>query len=188
MDIKIGKTGRECRATGLPFAHEAEVVSLVRPDEDGLVREDYAREAWTDQYGEGALAVWTTRYIDPDTQQDAEKEEERSPVREAFYACQDSEARPDLARAFLAAQLLKRQRAFRLVRESAGEEPDQRTYLYLDRSGDRLVEVRDPGLTFAELEAARAELLAALAAVAGDDDSAPEEGEHGDASGVRQAE
>lgn len=181
MEIRIGKTARQCHATGLPFAHKAEVVSLVRPDEQGLVREDYAREAWKDAFGEGALAVWTTRYIDPESVEDARREEERSPVRDLFYACHESEDRIAMAKAFLAAQLLKRQRAFRLVRASSADDAEGHAYLYLDRAGDRLVEVRDPGLTFSELEHARTELLGALAA---QDDGGATEGEPGDAEGV----
>lgn len=182
MEIRIGKTARQCHATGLPFAHQAEVVSLVRPHEDGLVREDYAREAWNDGFGKGALAVWATQYVDPERVEDAQREEERSPVRDLFYACHESEDRIAMAKAFLAAQLLKRQRAFRLVRESSADDTEGHTYLYLDRSGDRLVEVRDPGLTFSELEQARSELLGALAAQENGD--APE-GESGDAEGVQ---
>jgi hypothetical protein len=74
----------------------------------------------------------------------------------------ESEERKNMAVAFLAAQLLRRQKVFRLIKESEENENSERLVLYSDRIGNRLIEVRDPSLTYAELEAGRNRLMERL--------------------------
>ncbi len=163
MEVKIGKSAKICLRTGKPFEHGDEVVSLVKSDGTAFIREDYAQSAWNDELGKGAVAVWTTRYHDPNAELEQEQEA-ASPLRTIFYEAVASEERPDLARAFLAAQLLRRQKAFRLIKES--ERGDEASVaLFVDRVGNRLIEVRDPNLTFGELQQAKLELQAQLEAL-----------------------
>jgi len=51
---------------------------------------------------------------------------------------------------------------FRFIREGTDPETEVRVALYSDRFGNALVEVRDPNLTYAEMEGGRRELLARL--------------------------
>ncbi len=161
MEIRIGKGARVCRATERPFEHGQQVVSLVRLENGMLVREDYGRDAWNDDFALGTLAVWTTEYIDPAVaeQQPAEV---FSPLRQAFYEAAESEGRLELAKAYLAAQLLRRQKVFRLLKESDATDGEVKVILFSDRIGDRLIEVRDPSLTYTELEEGRKALLERL--------------------------
>jgi len=90
---------------------------------------------------------------------EAEHQEVLSPLRRLFYELAASAVRLELAQAFLAAQLLKRQRAFRQIRESEDGDGAARTTLYLDRATNRLIEACDLNFTYAELDEARIALL-----------------------------
>jgi hypothetical protein len=164
MEIKISRSSRRCHASEREFVHDDDIVSLVRHAEDGLVREDYAREHWNESLSQGAYSVWTTRFYDPSVA-NQEPEEKFSPLRQVFYDATASEQREELATAFLAAQLLRRQKVFRQVRESEETEEGGKLILYVDRIGNRLIEVRDPNFTYAELEAARLRLMDRLMAL-----------------------
>ena len=160
MEIRIGKLARKCAASERPFAHGETVTSVVRMEEQRLVRRDYAREAWEESIGQAAVAVWETVYRDPEIEE-REPPEAYSPLRRLFYEALESQDRAELAKAYLAAQLLRRQRVFRLLKESA-EEEEVRLVLFSDRLGDRLIEVRDPNLSYAELEEGRKRLVQRL--------------------------
>ncbi len=161
MEIKIGKSSRACRATERDFVHGDAVVSLIRSENQTLVREDYGMDAWDESYAAGALAVWNTQYRDPKADQ-LEPPETFSPLRQVFYEAAVSEERLELSIAFLAAQLLRRQKVFRLLKEFDQAENETRGALYADRISDRLIEVRDPNLTYEELEKGREALLERL--------------------------
>ena len=178
MEIKIARTGRQCHASGRPFEHQEPIVSLIRYVERDLQREDYARENWNPAFGEAAVAVWDATYIDPAVE-NAEPEESFSPLRRLFYDHVDSDAREAMAVCYLAAQLLRRQKVFRLVKESESLEEGGKVTLFADRVGERLIEVKDPSLSVAELEAGRTVLMQYLQEVEleSDDDSQSEEEE-----------
>lgn len=178
MEIKIARTGKQCYASERPFEHQETVVSLVRYVDRALQREDYAREAWDPALATGAIAVWDATYVDPAIE-NAEPEESFSPLRRLFYDHAEGDERADLAVCYLAAQLLRRQKVFRLVKETEPDEDGVKNTLFADRIGDRLIQVRDPGLTLAELETGRAILVEFLqrAEDAGTDDEAAAEPE-----------
>ena len=161
MEIRISRSSRKCCASSQDFSHEDEIVSLVRQVDGTLVREDYARTSWDQRLAGEAYSVWSTKYVDPDAAQQ-EPEENYSPLRQLFYEAAASEERTELATAFLAAQLLRRQKVFRQVRESVEDDERGRLVLYVDRIGNRLVEVRDPDFSYAELETARMCLMERL--------------------------
>lgn len=160
MEIKISKTGRVCAASEHAFEHGERVYSLIRLDNQTFVREDYGEQYWDPALAEGTVAVWSTRFIDPKVAEQ-QPPEVFSPLRRAFYEAAESDDRSVLAAAFLAAQLLRRQKVFRLIKESDDEE-EARLTLYEDRIGNRLIEVRDPNLSYAELDAGRQRLLERL--------------------------
>ena len=162
MEIRINKTARKCCSSERPFEHGEEVTSLVRLEDHVLVREDYAKECWEDSRRKDALATWTTLFYDPAVAEQ-EPSETFSPLRQVFYECVESEGRPDLATAYLAAQLLRRQKVFRLIKESDDAEGEVRVALFSDRIGGRLIEVRDPTLTYEEMEIGRQALMGRLA-------------------------
>jgi hypothetical protein len=164
MEIRIGKPGRVCSATERPFEHGETVVSLVKIENQALVRFDFSRESFEPNAANSALAVWETQYIDPSVA-DQEPEESYSPLRKLFYDAVESTDRVELAKAYLAAQLLRRQKVFRLVKESAENEEDGRVILFTDRINNRLIEVRDPNISFAEMERGRTVLVEQLNAM-----------------------
>jgi hypothetical protein len=181
MEIKIGKSARACTACAAEFVHDQEFTSLVRIENQALVREDYCKACWHADRGAGAFSVWSPRFYDSRVA-DQQPPEVFSPLRQLFYEAVESEDRDEMAKAYLAAQLLRRQKAFRLVKEADDAERDLRVVLFADRIGNRLIEVRDPSLTFAELERGRAALLERLnalenptAAEASADDAGSEE-------------
>lgn len=164
MEIKIGRTSRACTACEKPFEHEQELMSLVRIQERVLVREDYCQECWSPKRTAGSFSVWSARFYDPKVA-DQQPAEVFSPLRRVFYEAVESESREELAVAYLAAQLLRRQKVFRLLKESDSSEHELRLTLYADRIADKLIEVRDPNLAYAELDAGRRMLMERLAAI-----------------------
>ena len=169
MEIKIRKTARRCSVCEKPFVHDQELRSIARIDEGLLVREDFCTQCWDDQTSTQTYSVWSPVYYDP-LVAEQEPEETFSPLRQLFYDAVALEDRPALSLAYLAAQLLRRQKVFRLIKESDDPEAAQHVILFSDRIGNRLIEVRDPSLTYAELEDARQELMTRLTAL-----EAPEE-------------
>lgn len=161
MEIKITKSSPVCQLSGRPFVHDEEYVSVLRVREGELLREDYARDHWQDDFRKGSYSVWSTRFYDPKVAEQ-ESPEVFSPLRQLFYEAVESEERVVQAEAFLAAQLLRRQKAFRLVKESDESETEVRVSLYADRIGNRLIQVRDPSFSYVEMEQARQRLLARL--------------------------
>ncbi|NUM53039.1 MAG: hypothetical protein HUU46_05290 [Candidatus Hydrogenedentes bacterium] len=177
MEIRIGKPGRVCAGSNKQFEHGETVVSVMRVENQQLARHDFAKPVWDEERASGAIAVWETQYSDPSMAQQ-EPPEKFSPLRKIFYDSAESEDRVQIAKAYLAAQLLRRQKVFRLVKESDDSEGDARVALFMDRIGNRLAEARDPHLTYAEMEAARVELMKELATLEGTDSGeATESGE-----------
>ncbi|HNR32032.1 MAG TPA: hypothetical protein PKI11_14165 [Candidatus Hydrogenedentes bacterium] len=186
MEIRISKTGRTCCVCDRTFEHDEEVHSLVRATEGSLEREDYCDACWAADRASGAYSLWTLSFYDPKVA-DQEPPEVFSPLRRLFYEAVEQEDRVDQAKAFLAAQLLRRQKVFRLIKESDEEEGEARLYLYADRIGNRLIEVRDPRFSYPEMEAGRRRLIARLEELespepAGDDGNAEVDGHGHDAA------
>jgi hypothetical protein len=161
MEIKIGKAARLCSDSEAEFEHGQTVISLVRIENQEYIREDYSEKSWNADAGSSAIAVWTTTFIDPRVA-DQEPPESFSPLRRTFYDAAEAKDRSELAVAYLAAELLRRQKVFRRIKESDDPEGEARIALYADRLGDRLVEVRDPDLSLGELESGRSMLMERL--------------------------
>lgn len=167
MQIKISRSSRACHLTGKEFVHDEEMISLVRMVDGDLVREDYAKETWEPARAQGAYSVWTTRFYDPQVAEQ-EPEEVFSPLRQVFYDATASEDRIALATAFMAAQMLRRQKVFKQIKEADDTEGEGRSILYTDRIGNRLIEVKDPQFTYAELQEGSNCLMRQLAELEGD--------------------
>lgn len=175
MEIKIGKSSNVCIACERNLVHEEVFHSRVQILDDQLVREDYCGACWVDNRGVDAYFSWSSRYCDPAVA-DAQPPEIFSPLRQLFYESLDSDTPLDEATAFLAAQLLRRQKAFRLIKESDEGDSELHILLFNDKIGNRLVEVRDPNFTYGQLETARSSLLQRLAELEGNDEGeTPEE-------------
>ena len=164
MEIRIGKPGRTCALTEKEFQHGESVVSVMKVENQQLVRHDFSKPVWVEDRATGAIAVWETQYSDPAVAQQ-EPAEKFSPLRKIFYETAESEDRVQIAKAYLAAQLLRRQKVFRLVKESDDTDGEMRVALFMDRIGNRLAEARDPQLTYAEMEAGRVQLMEELTAL-----------------------
>ncbi|MCH7909323.1 MAG: hypothetical protein IIB38_06870 [Candidatus Hydrogenedentes bacterium] len=141
----------------------------MRLEEGSLIREDFCTQCWGDNTATQTYSVWSPVFYDPLVAEQG-SEESFSPLRQLFYDSVSSDERSSLALAYLAAQLLRRQKVFRLIKESDDPEATQHVILFSDRIGNRLIEVRDPSLTYAELEDGRRELMERLTAL-----EAPEE-------------
>ncbi len=158
MDIKIGKSARACCVCGREFKHEEPFTSMLRPDVEGLARSDYCRGCWDEQTPPQAYSVWKANYYDAEVAEQTSPES-FSPLRQLFYEAVEATERPTVAMTFLAAQLLRRQKVFRLIKETQDPDTDAVVALFTDRIGNRLVEVKDPCLTHAELEVGRRLLM-----------------------------
>jgi hypothetical protein len=174
MEIRIGRCAHSCCATGRDFVHEEEIHSRVRVVEDVLIREDFGADAWKPGMAEDAYSAWAAKYYDPKVAED-ESPEVFSPLRQLFYESVASEERLEQAKAFLAAQLLRRQRAFRQIKESDDSDGEIRLVLYADRIGNRLIEVRDPNFSYAEMDDARTALLTRLQELEQPEEAQPQE-------------
>ncbi len=161
MEIKISKSARNCTGCQRPFEHEEQMNSLVRIQDQEFIREDYCSGCWVGDKQTGAYSVWTPKFFDPRVAEQ-QPPEVFSPLRQLFYEVADAEDRVGMAVAYLAAQLLRRQKVFRLIKESDAPEGEMRVALFADRLGDRLIEVRDPDLSHAEMEEGRRMLLERL--------------------------
>lgn len=164
MEIKISKCATKCHTCGQDFAHEQRVHSAALVEEDSLERRDYCSGCVPEEKEASLFCSWETQYSDPRILE-AERQETLSPLRRLFYELAGSTERLDLAQAFLAAQLLKRQKAFRQIRESEGGEEAARVTLFLDRAGGRLIETRDLNFTYTELDTVRVLLMEKLRAL-----------------------
>lgn len=176
MEIKITKSARQCNGCEAAFVHEQRITSSMRRGPDGLVREDYCPSCWNDERSAASFCMWTAQFQDPLVleQQPAEV---FSPLRQAFYEAAEREGRQAVAIAYLAGQLLRRQKVFRFIKQSMDPETEAVVFLFLDRIGNRLIEVHDPNLTTGELERARQELLHRLAELEGTLDETESESE-----------
>jgi hypothetical protein len=169
MDIKIGRSAHTCAECECDFVHEQGINSLVRVVEDQFVREDYCGNCWGEERGQGTYSSWHAQYYDPKAAEQAPAES-FTPLRQTFYEAVEETTREGLSVAYLAAQLLRRQKVFRFIKETKDPDTDAATILFNDRIGNRLIEVSDPNLSHAELEHARVRLMESLAKL-----EAPEE-------------
>ncbi len=166
MEIKISKSAHRCCSCQAAFEHEQRIVSSMRRGDEGLLREDFCPGCWSDARSEAAFCMWSAQFQDPRVleQQPAEV---FSPLRQVFYESAESGGRAAIALAYLAGQLLRRQKVFRFIKQTADPDTDAVVFLFSDRIGNRLIEVHDPNLTTGELERARQELLRRLAEIEG---------------------
>lgn len=177
MEIKIGKSAHACSACGRDFEHDQEFHSLVRVHEQALVREDHCADCWDENIVSSAYSSWTPRYYDPKVAE-AGPPEVFSPLRQVFYGAAENKERLELSVAFLAAQMLRRQKVFRLIKEGDEPESEGRVALFTDRIGNRLIEVHDPHLAHAELEEGRNLLIERLSVIESEDEK--ESGDDGE--------
>ena len=164
MNIKIGKNAHSCAVCETDFDHEQKVHSLVRVVDQAFQREDFCVNCWNEQDAQTAYSTWSMQYYDPKVAEQ-EPEEAYSPLRKLFYDSVEDATRPSIAMAYLAAQLLRRQKVFRLIKETKDPDTDAALILFNDRIGNRLIEVSDPNLAHAELDDARIALMQRLTAM-----------------------
>lgn len=188
MNIKIVKSSKVCAVCERAFVHDEEVRSLVRVEEEEFIREDYCQSCWAPDTAETAYSMWSPRYYDPRVAE-AEPPEVFSPLRQIFYEAVESQDRDVTAMAYLAGQLLRRQKVFRLIKEADDLDGNAKVILFHDRIGNRLIEMHDPNLSYAELEIGRGILMERLNELEnpvpedlGEDSEAGEEAEHAEAS------
>jgi len=168
MEIKIGKSARRCVQCDTAFEHDQDLKSLVRLAKGALEREDFCVLCWAAGETQGAFSVWSSRFCDPNVAAQ-EPPEAFSPLRQTFYEAAEAQDRTEMAKAYLAAQLLRRQKVFRRIKESTDPDSEARIALFSDRIGNTLVEVHDPNLTYEELEQGRHALMKRLSELENDD-------------------
>ncbi len=162
MEIKISRTGSKCLSCEKVFIHEEWIWSRILDTDDEWQRQDFCLSCWEQQEKQDVLSQWRHRYIDTKIKR---KEEEvvDSPLRKLFYESVEKEdSRMELAIAFLASQLLKRERIFKKIKEMAISQRDGYIIMYIDRIDDRVIEVRDPNFSFSEMEEAKKIVLERL--------------------------
>ena len=174
MNIKISRSARACKQCGYIFRHEEPTSSVVRLELGQLLREDYCLPCRDAGAAAGAYSAWSPKFYDPAVA-DQEPEESFFPLRRLFYESVESEDRTVLAMAYLAGQLLRRQKVFRLIKETEDPDGGMILALFSDRIGNRLIEVRDPSLSHAELEQGRMLLLESLNRLEHPEETSPAE-------------
>jgi len=130
-------------------------------DDKEYVREDFCTACWAQRAGSWArnsYSFWSTRYIDPAVENEPPPEY-YAPVQRVFYDCVGSNDRIELAVAFIAAHLLRRQKVFRLMKEFETDDKDGSVQVFADKFTQRLVEVADRGFSARELREARQVLI-----------------------------
>ncbi len=186
MEIKISKCAANCCACETAFEHEQKVHSLVLMEDDALARRDYCAECITAAPRDGVFCAWNVRYTDPRVLE-AERQEAFSPLRRLFYDLATATERMALAQAYLAAQLLRRQKVFRQIKESEENDGAERVTLFLDRAGNRLIETRDLNFTYTELDEARVQLMERLQALEAPESEPEPESETESVAGAEHA-
>jgi hypothetical protein len=193
MDVKISKSAHQCHACAKPFEHEQRIISSMRRGPEGLAREDVCPECWNDEKANEVFCMWTAQFQDPKVLEQ-QPEEVFTPLRQIFYESAEREGREAVAVAYLAGQLLRRQKVFRFIKQTADPDTEAVVFLFLDRIGNRLIEVNDPNLSTGELERARQELLQRLAELEGTldepetDVESDNDSEEADAHGENESE
>lgn len=174
MEIKIHKASRYCLACGKKFEHlEKHHSRLTAPEgEEELPREDYCRECWESGRAadaEKTFSHWIAKYFDVSAAIEPDAAE-FTPLRRILYEAIEKEGRREQAITYLAAHLLRRQKAFRYVKGAADPEKDVNVNVFSDRFTGRIVEVLDPGFSVEELNEARGELIRRLEEMEGTQD------------------
>lgn len=183
MEIKIGKSSHACQACGGAFAHEQPLTSTAVITDEGLIREDYCRACWDEDSPPTTFSAWSAQFYDPAVAE-GEPPEVFSPLRQTFYESVEEKGRKAMALAYLSAQLLRRQKVFRLIKETQNPDDDARLALFADRIGNRLIEVNDENLSHAELDEGRRLLMEKLDLLENPEpeEGTPENGESEDQS------
>jgi len=162
MEIKISKNGTKCFSCGKDFIHEEWVWSLILDVGPEWQRQDFCLNCWGQQIKQDVISQWKHRYVDGKLKR-REQEVVDSPLRKLFYESIEKEySRLELAIAFLASQLLRREKVFKKIKEMAISQRDGYIIMYIDRVDDRVIEVRDPHFSFTELEEAKRIVLERL--------------------------
>lgn len=165
MEIKITKNAPQCFQCKKPFVHEEFVWSrLVEVNRDWQ-REDYCEECWlTQDSGIETISRWHHRYMDVRVLRQRQESISDSPLRVVFYETLESTyTRQNLALAYLCAQLLRREKVFKKLKEMNISSSEGYIIIFLDRVDNRVIEVKDPNFSYAEIEEAKARLTAMLA-------------------------
>lgn len=162
MEIKISRNGIKCFSCEKPFIHEEWIWSRILDTNDEWQRQDFCLSCWEQQNKQDSLSQWRHRYIDIKVKR-KEQETLDSPLRKLFYESVEKEhSRMELAIAFLTSQLLRREKIFKKIKEMAISQRDGYIIMYIDRVDDRVIEVRDPNFSFAEMEEAKKIILERL--------------------------
>lgn len=189
MEIKISKSAHRCQGCQTPFVHEQRIVSSMYKTAEGFLREDFCPGCWSDEKSTQSFCMWTAQYADPQILEQ-QPPEVFSPLRQIFYEAAERSGRAAIAVAYLSGQLLRRQKVFRFIKQTVDPDTEAVVFLFLDRIGNRLIEVNDPNLTTGELDRARHELLHRLAELEGtlDEPEAPSDDEGHDSVEHRENE
>jgi hypothetical protein len=173
MEINIRKAAAHCLACGKRFEHLQKHFSQVSaPTDQELLREDYCPECWESGRAadaERALSFWLAKYYDPAA---ASQPDERTfgPLRTVFYEAVESDQRLEQAIAYIAAHLLRRQKAFRFVKGFEDTESECQVSVFYDKLSGRMTEVVDQEFSVEELQAARQEFTQRLERMEGSQD------------------
>jgi len=161
LEIKFRKAGQYCSACGRQFDHLEPHLSMINEENDEYVREDFCTVCWAQRasgWARNSYSFWSTRYVDPAVENE-KPPEHFAPLRRVFYESIESEGRIEQAVAFITAHLLRRQKAFRLMKEFDNDEEEGSVQVFADKFTQRLVEVPDRRFTAAELRDARRILI-----------------------------
>lgn len=156
MEIRIRKNSPSCYCCSKNFEHQEVVWSQLIKDEDEIERQDYCCACWEKKDDHNVFSFWRHKYIDPKVVKKIQETRNDSPLRALFYNMLSKEGnRKEEAIAYLSAQLLRRERIFKKIKEFVLSKSDGHIVIYVDKVDEKVVEVRDPNFSYDELEEAR---------------------------------
>ncbi len=153
---KLSRPARVCAATERELAEGETIYSALRETPEGLVRSDYAADAWPEVDRDGVLGFWRTQV--PST----EKRSRRLVIDvEAFYTVfsqipEDETRRLRQLFRYILALILVRKRVLRL--EEIEKAPDAETLHLYDNRAKTSVRVVSPEATAEETQQVQEQL------------------------------
>jgi len=149
----------KCSATGIAFAEGDEVLSRLVEAPEGMVREDYRRDAWTKELRENALFHWKTRFRKPQPRKEPPFKEENA---EEFLRGLLERNDPAVTNTvFILAVMLERKRI--LVERGVQRDADgHRVRIYEHKEDGETFFIVDPELTLGQISEVQQEVALQL--------------------------
>ncbi len=156
----VRSRGRECAATGQPFADGETIVTALYPDPEssGYVRRDFSEAGWNQQKetGDPPFSFWRSSYAAPASKEDENPIEKLSPEEILRRLVDEDEDHTENTRYILAVMLERK----KILRETDSQQvPEGILRVYEHRKNGEVYIVRDPNVALADIEKLQQEVF-----------------------------